>query len=97
MTNQDDFDVQDNHVRFVSGVWVGLGLAFLAAARWPRELRTTIGALSAAIFVGGLARLSSSDLTLVLSGSIIGSFAAEIILAPALAWWSLRPLGSAKT
>lgn len=91
VTDQDQFDVQDNHVRFVSGVWTALGLVFLAAAmRWLVELRTTLVALLAMIFLGGLARLSSGSLSLLTGIDIIGSIIAELLLAPLLAWWILR-------
>ena len=90
VTDQSDFDIQDNHTRFIAGVWTGPGLVFLAATRWLDQLRTTLVVLSGLIFVGGLARLSSGSLSLLLSGDIVGSFLAELILAPLLAWWLIR-------
>ena len=90
VADQGDFDVQDNHIRFLGGVWVGLGLAYLAAARWLHQLRMTVVVFSGLLFVGGLARLSSGSLSLVLSGSIVGSITAELVFAPLLAWWTLR-------
>ena len=32
ITDQDVFAVQDNHIRFIAGVWFGVGLMFVAGA-----------------------------------------------------------------
>lgn len=88
VTSQPDFDVQDNHIRFLAGVWTGVGLVYLTATRWLHELRTTVALFSAIVVVGGLARLTSETPGVVLERGIIGSLVAELLLFPLLAWWT---------
>ncbi len=90
VTDREQFDVQDNHVRFVSGVWTAIGLVFLAATRWLHQLRLVLVTLLAMIFLGGLARFSSGSVSLITGADLIGSITAELVLTPLLAWWVLR-------
>jgi hypothetical protein len=84
------FAVRDNHVRFIGGVWLGVGLLFLAGAVALDRLRTVLVALTAMIFVGGLARLSASDPALLTSAAIAPSLALELVLFPLLGLWVAR-------
>jgi len=84
------FNVQDSHVRFVGGVWLGIGLIFLAASLWPKRMTTPVLVGCGLIFVGGWSRLSGHDLSLVFGPKLIGSLAAELIGVPVLALWVWR-------
>ena len=89
VTNAPVFAVHDNHVRFIGGVWLGLGLLLLAGSVAFRRLRTVLVALTAMIFVGGLARLSG-DLSLLFTAEIAPSFVFEILVVPLLGLWFTR-------
>lgn len=82
------FQAQDSHVRFLGGVWLGVGLLFAAAAVRLNALRPVVCAALALVIVGGLARLSGGNLDLLLGPSVGPSFAAEILLMPVLLWWT---------
>jgi hypothetical protein len=77
------FAVRDNHIRFI-------GLLFLAGAVALDRLRTVLVALTAMIFVGGLARLSAADPDLLISAAIAPSLALELVLFPLLGLWVAR-------
>lgn len=81
------FGVRDNHIRFIGGVWLGVGLFFLAGAFAFEKLRTVLVALTAMIFVGGLARLSAADPAILTSAAIAPSFVLELVLFPLLGVW----------
>ena len=87
VTSAAVFDVRDSHVRFNGGVWLALGLLMLAGSFAFQRLRSVLVALTFMIFVGGIARLSGGDLTLLLSSDIAPSFLFEIIIAPLLGVW----------
>ena len=80
----------DSQLRFLGGVWLGLGLA--AASLIPRiEAHTTLfRALWGMIFLGGVGRL----LSLVLVGApwppFIGFTLLEVAGAPLFVWWQSR-------
>ena len=89
VTVQDtaNFDIQDNHVRYLGGFFMAAGAFFLLAITDLSKYKTTLRAIFAFYFIGGLMRLSAGSLGLVLSSSIITSFAIEIILMPILFVW----------
>lgn len=90
VTNQHAFDVRDNHTRFIGGVWLGVGLVFLAAAAWLQALKPALLACIGFIFLGGLARLGTQQFDLVLGPEIVPSLAAELIGMPLLFLWVWR-------
>jgi len=87
VTNAAVFDVRDSHVRFIGGVWLALGLLMLAGSFAFQRLRSVLVAVAFMIFIGGIARLSGGDLTLLLSPDIAPSFLFEIIIVPLLGVW----------
>lgn len=96
VTNAPVFGVRDSHVRFIGGVWLALGLLMLAGSFAFQRLRSVLVAAVFMIFVGGIARLSGGDLSLLLSADIAPSFLFEIIIVPLLGVWftkAERPLG----
>lgn len=90
VTDPAIFAVRDNHVRFIGGVWLGVGLFFLAGAFAFEKLRTVLVALTAMIFVGGLARFSAADPANLTSASIAPSLVLELVLFPLLGLWVSR-------
>lgn len=87
ISNEAAFAVQDNHVRFIGGVWLGVGAFFIAGAVWLEQLSTVLKALIVMVFIGGIARLSVADPDLLLSAKIAPSLIAELVLFPAIGLW----------
>jgi len=87
ITDAQTFAVQDNHVRFIAGVWTGVGVFLLAGAVMPRRLAPVLKAMMALVFLGGLARLTVVDPALLTSAQIAPSLFAELLLFPLLGWW----------
>ena len=52
ITDGPVFGVRDNHVRFIGGVWLGVGLLMFAGAFALHRLRDVLVALTGIIFVG---------------------------------------------
>ena len=81
------FHVQDSHIRFIGGVWFGVGAAFLIGGFAMNRFRPTLIILSIMIAIAGLFRLSGMDSGVILSGAIAPSIAMELVGFPLLAWW----------
>lgn len=81
------FHVQDNHVRFIGGVWFGVGATFLIGGFAMNRLRPTLIIMSAMIAIAGLFRLSGMDSGVVFSAAVAPSIAFELIGFPLIAWW----------
>lgn len=82
--NPDVFRVQDSHIRFVGGIWFGVGGVFACGAAWLRGARTTLIVMCVMIAVAGLFRLS---------GSVQGvwpSLLFELVGFPLLGFWLAR-------
>jgi hypothetical protein len=90
VTNPEAFPAQDNHVRFIGGVWLAIGLLMLLGAAKPGPMRPVLFACFFAIFVGGLARLTAADPDLLFGPEIAGSLALELIGMPIVAFWLSR-------
>jgi hypothetical protein len=90
VTDPSVFAIHDNHIRFIGGVWLGLGLLMLAGAVAFQHLRPVLIGLTAMIFVGGIARLSAGNVSLLLSADLAPSFFLEIVIVPLLGLWFLR-------
>ncbi len=77
----------DSNLRFLSGVWLGLGLcAFWLLPRIERET-VLFRALWLMIFAGGVGRVLSLILAGVPWPPFIGFTALEIVGAPLFVWW----------
>lgn len=93
ITDAATFAVQDNHTRFIAGVWTGVGVLFVAGAFALPHMRTVMFALIAMIFVGGVMRLTQADGSLLISSAIAPSLFAELILFPLLGLWIFKTSG----
>lgn len=90
ITDAATFAVQDNHTRFIAGVWTSVGLLFIAGTLALPQMRTVLLALIAMIFVGGLMRFTQGDSSLLFSSAIAPSMVAELIVFPALGLWIFK-------
>jgi hypothetical protein len=84
------FAIRDNHIRFIGGVWLSAGLAMLAGAFALAQLRPVLLAIIGMIFVGGLARFSAGDMSLLTNATIAPSLILELVAFPLLGWWIAR-------
>lgn len=84
------FHAQDSHIRFIAGVWFGVGAVFLLGGFQLEKFRMTLVTLSLMIAFAGLFRFSDWDSGVVFSAAIIPSLVFELIGLPLLAWWLLR-------
>lgn len=81
----------DSHLRYLSGLLLGLGLlAIWCAADLPRR-RATFAALCAVVTLGGLTRLAGL-LHVVPPLPHLLALVMELGVTPALWWWSRRAL-----
>lgn len=84
------YEIRDNHVRFIGGVWLGVGLVFLASAFFLSQLKMTVLVMLGVIFLGGVARLSAMDAALLMSAEIVPSLIAELVVFPLIGVWVWR-------
>lgn len=84
------FNTQDSHIRFIGGVWFGVGTVFLAGGFALQTLRPTLIALCTIIAFAGLFRLSALDISAILNAAIAPSLALELVGFPMLAVWLAR-------
>lgn len=87
ITDTATFHAQDSHIRFIGGVWFGVGVAFLIGGFAISKFRSTLIILSAMIATAGLFRLSGMDSGVIFSAAIAPSITIELIGFPLLAWW----------
>lgn len=92
VVSRHEFLVQDNHARFLGGVWTGVGLLLAIAPFNLRAFQPVLYFVFAAIFLGGLARFTAMSPELVFGPDIVGSLLAELIGMPLLALWVSRTL-----
>ena len=90
ITNQKIFDVQDNHIRFIGGILLAIGLVMIYSAIRFEKSGTLISAIAVMFFIGGLTRLSALDMEIILGSEILPSLLIELIGFPILALWTQR-------
>ncbi|UWQ93037.1 DUF4345 domain-containing protein [Rhodobacteraceae bacterium M382] len=87
ITDAATFHAQDSHIRFIGGVWFGVGAAFMIGGFAMHMFRSTLIILSALIAIAGLFRLSGMNTEVIFSAAIAPSLAFELVGFPLLAWW----------
>ena len=87
VTDRQSYLVQDSHIRFIGGLWLGIGLFFLIAATNVAKFKTALFLAFALIFLGGLARFSQMHFDVTFGPKIIGSLIAELVGMPILYLW----------
>lgn len=92
VTNIHTFQVQDSHIRFLGGVWMGIGFFLALAATNPARYEIALKLAFALIFLGGLARMTQMNFGIVFGPHIVGSFVAEVIGMPILYFWLSRAM-----
>jgi len=90
VTDALTFQTQDNHIRFIGGVWFGIGMIFALSTLALAKLRPTLISLCAIIAVAGLFRFSILDTDVIFSAAILPSLVFELLGFPLLAIWLYR-------
>lgn len=90
VTSQHDFLIQDNHIRFLGGIWLGIGLLFLVSTLNLKRFQPMLNVALGLIVLGGLARFTMMRADVVFDPAIVGSLVAELVLAPLLFVWLSR-------
>lgn len=80
----------DSQLRFLGGVWLGVGLCALALIPRIEQQQTMFRALWLMIFLGGLGRLLSMLMVGTPWPPFIGFTALEVLGAPLFVWWQSR-------
>ena len=94
---EHEFLIQDNHTRFLGGVWTGVGILLLVSAISPKKFQPILNFVFAIIFLGGLARLTAMRPEIVFGPDIHGSLVAELILMPVLFVWVRQAVGQSRS
>jgi hypothetical protein len=82
--------VLDTNLRFYSGVWLGLGLAFLWLIPAIERQTVLFRVLWGMIFIGGIGRLLSMMLLAWPPIAFVAFTALEIVGPPLFIWWQSR-------
>lgn len=90
VTAADVYAVQDNHIRFIGGVWFAVGLVFFIGGFKRQKIQQSLVGLCLMIGLAALFRLSAMDFDLLFSASIAPSFGFELIGFPLLAYGLVR-------
>ncbi len=80
----------DSHIRYLSGLLFGIGIAFWAAIPRIETHRARFSLLTAIVFVGGLARLYSLAIHGVPEGGMLFGLAMELVVTPTIWAWQRR-------
>ena len=80
----------DGHVRYLSGLLLGIGLAFWASIPHIERHRARFLLLTAIVFLGGCGRLFSVVLTGEANGVTLFALAMELLVTPAICLWQRR-------
>jgi hypothetical protein len=92
ITNVRNFLIQDSHIRFVGGLWLGVGLFFLLAATNPPKYKQRLQFAFVLIFLGGILRLFQFHSEVTFGLPVVGSLIAELVGMPLMYWWTARKI-----
>jgi hypothetical protein len=90
VTNEPRYLVQDNHVRFLGGLFGAIGIFFILATSNLRRYQSVLMVLFTVIFLGGLTRFSSARPDVIFSADVMVSALTELVLMPILYLWLPR-------
>ena len=90
VTDEHMYLVQDSHIRFFGGLWLGIGLLFLLSSTNLQRYQNPLKFTFVLVFLGGLARFSQMHIDITLGQDIVGSSISELIGMPLLYLWLSR-------
>ena len=80
----------DSHYRYLSGLLLGIGLAFWAMIPRIERHGPAVRLLTVIVVVGGLGRLFGAVLHGLPAGPMTAALAMELVVTPLLCWWQSR-------
>ena len=80
----------DSHFHYLSGLLLGIGLAYAASVPGIERKRVQFTLLGAIVVVGGIGRLLSLIAAGAPSPLMLGALAMELVVTPLLTLWQLR-------
>jgi Domain of unknown function (DUF4345) len=80
----------DSHFRYLSGLLLGIGFAYLTAIPGIERKRLQFLLLGGIVVIGGLARLGALLSEGAPSAPMLGGLAMELVVTPLLTLWQLR-------
>lgn len=92
IVNNDNYQIQDSHIRFLGGLFGAVGIFMLIATTNLKQYQTALRLVLVVTFIGGLARLTASQPSVILDTKVITSFLGEVVLTPILFFWLPRIL-----
>lgn len=84
----------DSHFRFLSGVFLGGGIAFLSCVPSIETKGSRFRLLAGCVFLGGIARLFSLAIAGVPSLGHVTGLVMELVVVPLLVLWQRRVAGA---
>jgi hypothetical protein len=95
VTNEYGYLMQDSHIRYFGGLYIGVGLFLLLAVTDLRKYQPALNLVFFLIFMGGLARFTMLRPDIIFGQDIIGSLLAELVLMPIFYIWLSKIVKSA--
>ena len=83
----------DSHVRYLSGLLLGIGVAFAASIPRIERHGGRFRLLTLIVATGGLARLAGVASVAVPGWPMLGGLVMELVVTPALCLWQARVAG----
>jgi hypothetical protein len=80
----------DSHFRYLSGILLGIGLAYASAVPGIHRRKSRFMLLCGIVVLGGLGRLFSLIATGTPSPVMIGALMMELLVTPLITLWQLR-------
>ena len=84
----------DSHVRYLSGLLLGIGLVFWATIPGIERRGAIFRALTGIVFIGGLGRLLGVLIVGVPSTPMAAALGMELVVTPLLCLWQSRVAAS---
>ncbi len=90
VTDANEFAAHDSHVRFLGGVWIGVGAVVAAGAARLERMRSLLHLAFALVMLGGLSRFTAMQPEVLFGPSLVSPLAAELIGVPMVWLWMAR-------
>jgi hypothetical protein len=83
----------DSHFRYLSGLLLGIGIAFVTTIPEIERQTGRFRMLASIVVAGGIGRLMSLLLRGAPDAAMLAALAMELVVTPALALWQVRVAG----
>ena len=80
----------DSHIRYLSGLLLGIGLAFWECIPQIEQRGSRIRVLTAIVFLGGLMRLIGVITVVLPGGGMVFGLCMELVVTPLVCLWQRR-------